>query len=503
MRNIKTKAFGADRLNITLILLAFPSIIRPLVHIINCCIEKSYFPLKWKQANVTPIPKNNKPIEFSHLRSISVLPVLSKILEKIMETQISNFLQINNILPERQSGFRPGHSCCTALSHVTDDIFKALDTDRACLLILLDFTKAFDMVNHKILRSLLQHIGFSSDALRLVSSFLSDRVQRVILRDNTSPFLNILTGVPQGSILGPLLYSIYTSQFNKSLQFCEYHMYADDTQLYFSFKPSDVINANLNINHDLNSLLQVTRDHLIQINPTKSVAILFCKENLRTDLMSRLSIILGGDNIKIDKEAKSLGLIIDNKLRFKQHVTSKLKIGYSRLKMIYSHRHCLNQDIKKMLCDSLVLSPLNYCDSIYGPCLDSVDVRRIQKLQNSCLRLIFGIRRREHISHKLREAKWLNMYNRRILHALCFFYKILKFRSPPYLLSRIVFRTDIHNINIRRKNLLTIPRHRKEIFKRSFTYCVAAYINRFNIIDFSFSFPVFKKQIKLKFLNQG
>ena len=502
LKNIKTKAFGVDQLNITLILLACPAILKPLIHILNFCIEKSYFPLKWKQANVIPIPKTNKPTEYGHLRSISILPTFSKVLEKIMESQISTFLQNNNLLPTKQSGFRPGYSCSGALSEVTDDIFRTLDAGKACLLVMLDFTKAFDMVNHKILISILHFVGFADAATDLVSSFLFGRSQRVILGGKTSSFLNVVSGVPQGSILGPILYCVYTSQFEKSLKFCKNHMYADDTQLYLSFNPSEIENANICINADLDSLLHQTNSHLLKINPSKSIAVLFCNENLRINIMTRLNIMLEDRTIRVEKQAKNLGLILDNKLRFKEHVTNKLKICYSRLKIVYSQRRCLSPEIKKMLCESLVLSPLNYCDNVYGPCLDTSDIQRIQKLQNCCLRMIFGIRRRQHISHKLKETGWLNMHNRRILHAICFYYRVLKFKCPPYLLTRVVFRTDVHNINIRRKNLLTIPSHNKEYFKRSFSYQIAFLMNKYNILDFSHSVPSFKKKLKIRIFAQ-
>jgi hypothetical protein len=432
---IKTKVFGLDQLNITLILLCCPFILQPLTHLINICIEKSYFPKKWKQAKVIPLPKVKCPTDFSQLRSISILPTLSKVLEKIMEKQIITYLNKNNIIPNVQSGFRTGYSCCTALSKVTDDIIKGLDDNKACILLLLDYTKSFDMLNHKILLSILNYIGFNKTALELVSSFLSNRIQTVVIEEKSSDAFEIFSGVPQGSILGPLLYTIYTSQFQKCLNYCSSHMYADDTQLYLTFNPLSVDLANYHINFDLNNLLNESKKHLLKINPSKSVGILFSGDHVRENILANINIKLDGSNIDFKNSAKNLGVVLDHKLRFKEHISSKLKIGYLALKMIYSHRHYLSQATKKMLCEALVLSPLNYCDSIYGPCLDVLDTRRTQKLQNSCMSLIFGIRRREHISHKLKELKWLNMYNRRKLHATCFFYKVLKFKTPPYLLD--------------------------------------------------------------------
>lgn len=155
-----------------------------------------------------------------------------------------------------------------------------------------------------------------------------------------------------------------------------------------------------------------------------------------------------------------------------------------------------------MLCETLVLSPLNFCDTVYGPCLDSYDTKRVQKLQNSCLRLIFGIRRRDRVSHKLKEIGWLNMYNQRVLHAVCFFYKIIKYKTPPYLYKKIKHRTDVHNLNVRRKNLLSIPAHNKEFFKRSFSYRIAHYVNKYNINDYLVSEAIFKKKFKTSLFDQ-
>lgn len=496
IQNIKSKAYGYDELNITLIHLCCPYITPFLTHIFNECIRRNYFPKTWKRALIFPLPKVNQPNQLSHLRSISVLPVLSKIFEKILELQVREFLNINNILPLKQSGFRSGFSCATALADVTDDIIGAIDNNKISVLVLLDYTKAFDMINHQLLFSILHFCGFEQNSANLILSFLSDRIQQTVLNNDISQPLAVLSGVPQGSILGPLLFTIFTSHFHKSLQFCNYHLYADDTQLYCSFHIEDLHEYGNLINIDLKNLVSTSTDHLLKINPSKSSAIIFCNDNIREFVTREINIQIGNDIIAFNHNSKSLGLIIDHKLRFKQHITSKLRLAYAALKMIYSQRHFLSIDIKKMLCDSLVLSHFNHCDTVYGPCIDSIEIRRIQKVQNSCLRLIFGIQRRQRISHKLQTAGWLNMYNRRKLHMACFFHKILKFKSPPYLLNKLSFRNDVHNINIRRKHILTVPQHRKEIFKRSFSYNIATCINKLPFDGLILTCESFKKTYK-------
>lgn len=493
---LRSRAFGPDNINLSMIVLCCPFIIQYITYIINQCILKSYFPAKWQFANVIPIPKVKAPLEFGHLRSISILPVLSKVLEKIMEIQVRKYLTVHDIVPLKQSGFRPNFSCSTALSDIVDDIVSAHDINRATILVLLDYSKAFDMLNHQILGSILTSLGFHVSASSLVSSFLSHRTQRVVIDGEFSDILEVKSGVPQGSILGPLLYTIFTSNFIRYIKYSQYHLYADDTQIYISFNRDEVQLANFRINEDLENILRVSEDHLLQINPNKTVAMLFCSENSRDTLLEEIHLKLGGKPIAFESCTRNLGLFLDHKLKFGEHITSCLRKGFSALKLIYSQRHCLNLHTRMELCNSLVLSHFDYADSVYGPFLDTIGSRRIQKLQNACIRLICGIRRGGHVSHRLKDLGWLNMYNRRLLHSLCFYYKIIKYRCPPYLYNKLTFRTDVHNVNIRRKNLLTIPLHNKEMYKKSYSYLIACLINKFGVRDFSLSAPAFKRRMK-------
>lgn len=171
-----------------------------------------------------------------------------------------------------------------------------------------------------------------------------------------------------------------------------------------------------------------------------------------------------------------MDLLLDNKLNFQQHVSKIIQNSFYKLKIIYSYRHILSTKIKLLLCDSLILSNFNYCDVVYDQCTDGTDVKSIQRVQNACLCFNYGIRKRERISHTSSQANWLNMHNRRALHSAASYHKIIKLKSPPYLYNKIKFRTDVHNINIRQKNL-TIAKHTTEFKKILFTYCIAYIYN--------------------------
>lgn len=494
--NIKTKAIGRDKINITIIQLCCPFVIPYITHIINECIRYSYFPALWKQAHVIPLPKVSNPTEYDQLRSISVLPTLSKVLERVLDGQIRIFLDHHNILPLKQSGFRAGYGCETALADITDDIIRASDQNKITILTLLDFSKAFNLLNHQLLLSILHYIGFSEDAVCLVQSFLSDRTQQVVLNEQYSDLLHISLGVPQGSILGPLLYTVYTFRFFSALRHCGSHFYADDTQIYFSFSINEIDAAQEIINSDLNSFYTIASEHLLKLNPEKSTVVVFGNDSQINIVKNRIKINLNNTSLSYSDHGKSLGLILDSKLRFREHVTAKLRAAYGNLKLIYTHRHCLPRDTRMLLCDTLVLSQFNHCSSVYVPCLDAVERYRIQKVQNSCLRLVYGVKRRNHISPFLRDSGWLNMYNRAFLHMANIYFKIIKSKSPPYLYQKLNFRTDVHNLNLRRRGVITVPQHRKEIFKRSFSYNIANTLNKLNCFDIDQSPATFKYRLK-------
>lgn len=496
LNHITTTATGCDGINITMLKLCCPHIIPYLTHIVNHCLGENTFPAMWKRAVVTVLPKKPNPEILKDLRCISILPTLSKIIEKIMEIQLREHLELNSLIPIIQSGFRPGHSCTTALLHIVDEVITATDKGLCTVLVSLDFSRAFDTINYDLLLEILHYIGLSEDAVKLFSNYLRNREQCVRLNNNESSYIKLRTGVPQGSILGPLLFTIYTSNLT-NLNYSKIHLYADDTQIYQSFSATDRDAACLRINDDLDNFLKVAKDHCLVINPSKSNFIVFGPKIHRNSIIDNINIQIENNTLERKDKVKSLGVIIDTDLRFKENTNKLLQKGYSSLKLIYSNRHFLPQKTKILLCETLVLSTLNYADSLYGPCLDSIYINKVQKLQNSCLRLIYGIRRNQRISHKLKEINWLNMKNRRLHHSACLFHNILIHKSPVYLYQKIKFRTDVHTLNLRFKGLLTPPIHRTELFKRSFSYQIC---NIYNNIDNTFknsSKHQFKKIYKL------
>ena len=459
-----------------MILLSVDRILPFITNIINSCILDKIFPDAWKIAKIFPLAKKQNVENYNDLRPISILAVLSKVMEKIMNGQIREHLNSYNILPVYQSGFRPGFSCTTALLNITDDIIEAADSGKATALVLIDYSKAFDRINHELLFAILHYIGFGTSAIALIRSYLGNRQQYVETCNGVSSVSTQSCGVPQGSILGPILFSIYTCNITSCLRDCRVHLYADDTQLYLSFLPEDFLTAQRRINEDLDRLVASSDRHQLTINGLKSTFLLFGKN--KDMIKNNIKIRVGQDEISSSNSCKNLGLIFDTSLRFKPHVNKCLQLAYANLKKLFPHRHILSTHQKVRLTDSLVLSHFNFADAVYGPCLDEQDKTRIQRAQKACLRFIYGIRRREPVSHKLSEAKWLGMENRRKLHAVTLFHTIILYDRPSYLSRKIRYRTDVHALNLRFRGYISPPPHRTTFYERSFSYQIYLLYNR-------------------------
>lgn len=499
--NLKSNASGCDGISVKMLKFCFPVISNHILHIVNCCLDVGYFPENWKLSLIKPLPKITVPLEYSDLRPITMIPTLSKILEKIVQLQIYDYATENNILSHLQSGFRKGFSTTTLLSNVSDNIFNSLDEGKATALILLDFSKAFDTLDHALLTSKLTYYGFNNRATEFFRSYLNNRKQLVTLKDKNSQITPITSGVPQGSVLGPVLFLIYTADIFKCVNFTNILSYADDTQLSYTFKARDINTARENINTDLNAISTYAEQNNLKLNPNKCSCILFASNSIRHEIKTNLNLRINSQPLEIVDQVKNLGLIFDNELRFKQHVSKMVKKCYISLKLLYSNINILNFKFRKKLCESLVLPLLNYCIVIYFPCLDKLTQNRLQKIQNSCCRFIYRLKKYDHVSSKINQLGWLKLKNIFTHHLAVFVHNILQTNSPPYLRDKFVFRHNIYGNNLRYANKLSLPKYHLTMFRRSFTYNAVTTYN--NLADNIKSLPLknFRKKVKLHLLS--
>lgn len=470
LHTIKSDAVGPDGISLKMILYSTPKLLPHITFIINQCLATNTFPQCWKEANLIPVPKVSNPTELSHFRPISILPCMSKIFEKIVDTQFEDFISKHNILPSTQSGFRKNHSTNTALLNVTDDIFRATDQGQNTCLVLLDYSKAFDTLDHNLLFSKLEYFGLGQSAVNLFKSYFKDRRQRVFFNNRYSPYCNINKGVAQGSILGPLMFSLYTSDFSKMLKYCTSHQYADDTQLYYSFDYNDINAAFNNINNDLQLLSEISSKHGLLLNENKTQLMIFGKDRLKIIDQQNSHIILNSTILKSVDTCKNLGVVIDTNLRFESHVAALIRMSLGKLRTLYFHKDILDTATKLKLTDSLILSNISYCITVYWPALTQKDQISLQRVQNACLRFCYNVRKYDHITDSLNRSGWLKLRERWQLSLLGLTYKTLSSKQPKYLHDRLNGCNNIHLINTRHKGLFVVPRHNTTQFQRCFTY---------------------------------
>lgn len=480
INNIKTKAMGSDALSIDMIILTLDVTLSTITQIINKSISTHTFPTSWKSALVTPIPKKNTVTDLNDLRPISILPVLSKVLEKVVLNQVTEYIDSYNLVPKYQSGFRKGHGTESALLHITDDLTEATDIGHTSILVLLDYSKAFDCVLPDLLLSKLEHNGFSTNTCRWFQSFLLNREQRVVTegidgQKKYSAALPVQRGVPQGSLLSPTLFSIFTADLPSHIHNCKYHLYADDTQVYYSFPGKDVNEAVNKINSDLNNIYNWSKWNGLKINPSKTqMVIIGTKLKREIVLNCENKIKVNNTGIEVVEKVRNLGLIIDGEQKFVQHINNKIKTAFFKLKTLYKIRPYINAELRHHLTESLVLSHFNYCSSTYGPRLNQNMEYAIQRVQNACIRYSFNIPRREFITPYLNKKSLLNMKARRELQYACTIKKIIYSKKPEYLFEKLNWRQGVRNSN---KHLLAIPVHRTAHFRGCFRMLSASIWN--------------------------
>ena len=506
-KSIKSMSVGCDEINSFVIKSLLFRISTVLVHIVNVSFEHGIFPENWKKAIITPIPKVSIPMSPSDFRPISLLPALSKIIEKLANIQIVKYLVQHDFLDPYQSAYRKKHSTQTALLKLTEDIYDIIDDSELTLLVLLDFSKAFDTVNHKLLVAKLDILGFENITCDWILSYLSGRKQMVKTDTECSDWCPLQNGVPQGSILGPLLFTILVSDMRRSIWNGSYITYADDTNLYWESEV-DTINSTIDTaNQVLNKISTYCSDTFLRLNEGKCKYIIFgTKPGIK-----KLNTIIQND-VKINdkileriNQAKILGILFDEILSWQKQVNLCISKSMGNFFQMYRYKNFLDKEAKITLCDSIILSQFNYCDIVYSN-MDVFLEKKVQKIQNICLRFIFNYRMKDKcdLNALRKELKWLNMKNRRIAHGLTMIYKILHGLAPNYLSDSFTLSSEIHNINTRRANtdIYINKSIKSKLHRKAYTCYMAKIYNSIpEYIKLSVSVNSFKLKLKEHILS--
>lgn len=457
LSSIHSNAIGLDGVSLKFFKMIIPLVINDFTDFLNRCFANLRFPMVWKISKVVPVPKQN-PDEF---RPISLVPALSKACERLMSNQISKHLFDSNLLSKFQSGFRKHHSCKTTLLHVTNQIGKAIDQNQVAFLVLIDFSKAFDTIIHQqLLRKLQLRFGFSSDALKLMSSYLNQRRSVVVSNNLQSDEIQNNMGVPQGSILGPLLFSMYAEDMEGIFRYVSPHFYADDTQLLTFCEIDNLLSTIDKINIDLQNLLTWANDNGLRINSNKSKCMVITRRPFNVSTIPPVSI--GADVINYEDKVMNLGIVMNSKLQWDDHLSKTTQKIYFGLRCLWNAAKLFPIKTKLDLVRSLLVPHIIYCDVIIGE-LNSRNFSVLKRAFNSMVRFVYGLRKYDHISHVSKSIFGVGLREYLQCRRLQFMYNLIKMKNPPYLFDELVFRQSS-----RLRFNLAIPDFNYDQYSKSF-----------------------------------
>ena len=480
-----------------------------LVNIVNLSLDNATMPVDLKTAMILPRLKKHglDRDSLTSYRPISNLPFVSKIIEKCVAFQLNEHITINGLNEKFQSAYKKYHSTETAIVRVHNDILCALDKGKSVILLLLDLKAAFDTVNHSMLITrLAPRFGIGGKALAWFKSYLSSRSQFVRIDDSTSKSYDLLCGVPQGSILGPLLYSLYTAPLADIARRhnLDFHFYADDSQLYVVFDPScawDTETAKCKIEACVLEMYSWLLSNRLMLSKDKTkLAIISSRFRSRSAINS---VFVSDELIHPSSHVSNLGVVFDEGFLFDKHISSTCKAAFYHLRNIAHIRRYLGDSCLKTVVHALVMSRLDYCNSVlYG--LPSYQITRLQHVQNAAARLTMRIQKFDHITPILISLHWLPIEARISFKILLLTYKILNGLAPGYLSDLISAYKPSRALRSAHKNLLAVPRTKLKTFgDRCFSVASPILWNGLpSSIKLSPSVPVFKKRLKTHFFKK-
>ncbi|KAL6455414.1 hypothetical protein MHYP_G00361580 [Metynnis hypsauchen] len=432
-----------------------------VLNIINGCLANGTVPACFKNAVVTPLIK--KPgldsLNLCNFRPISKLSFLSKVLEKIVYCQLNSFLNKYDTMEVFQSGFKSRHSTESALLRVFNDILLSTDSGHCVALVLLDLTAAFDTVDHQILLSRLENwVGIKGVVLDWFRSYLSERSFCVRIGGVESGVVPLTCGVPQGSILGPLLFSLYLLPMGSILRRHDiaFHFYADDCQIYVSLKQENAYSANhlLQCIEDIRAWLSANFLHL---NDKKTEVMLFGPSDA-----SKINVDLGPLSQHLTLTATNLGVKLDSDLKLDAQIKSVVKSSFYQLRQLAKVKPFLSLHHFEILIHAFITTRLDYCNALYVG-VNQTLLTRLQMVQNAAARLLVGVKKREHITPILASLHWLPVRFRIDFKILLFVFKCLHGLAPLYLSDLLHLYAPSRSLRSADLSLLAVPKTKRKL----------------------------------------
>ena len=476
--------------------------------LVNLSLASGEFCSHFKKAHVIPLLKKfdlDRNI-LKNYRPVSNLPFISKLIERIVSRQLIAHLIRNNLYEYYQSAYRALHSTETALLRVFNDLLQAVDQKGGAILVMLDLSAAFDTIDHAVLLQALEsQCGITGTVLRWFTSYLCDREQAVKIGQTVSDFLSVVFGVPQGSVLGPIIFTLYTSPLGNIIKRhgLTYHFYADDSQLYIAFKPRDQISreeAIAKVEACTKDIKAWMTNNFLKLNGDKTELIIITSKKMGTPeftIMIGDDIVTAADPNDPEYPPKNLGVYFDRNLSMDNHIKKLSKAISFSLFSLGKIRKYLDQPTCAFLISGLTCTRLDYCNSLlYGA--NETSLQKLQLLQNRAARILTFTPKYAHISNVLESLHWLPVTYRIEYKILLLCYKALNDLAPGYLKDLLVPYVPTRRLRSSDKALLSTKKSRLVSFgDKSFEVAAPLLWNALpkDLRD-SVSIDIFKRQLK-------
>ena len=484
------KASGPDGIDNRILVEAASQLVNPLCRLFNLCLDKSALPSSWKRSHVCPILKKGDPSIPSNYRPVSLLNTMEKVFERIIFKYVYNHLHVHRFFTSSQSGFILGDSTVNQLTFLYDKICRALDNGLETRAVFFDISKAFDKVWHRGLIFKLESAGINGNLLRWFQDYLSNRYQKVIIPGGSSDLCAVKAGVPQGSILGPLLFLVYINDIVNDIE-SDINLFADDTSLIKIVENPSVTSEVLQ--SDINKIQIWAEKWLVQFNPSKSESLIISRKRNKP-----AHPILSMSNVKIPSldNHKHLGIYLSNNGTWDLHLRSIIEKAWQRIGILRHLKYKLDFNSLQTIYFAFIRPLLEYGDVVWDN-LYQYQKDELDKIQNEAARIVTGCTKLVSIVDLNKESGWESLGERRRKHRLILFYKMVNGLAPEYLSSLVpVANRPVYNLR-NTQNLQNIA-CRTNLYQNSF---LPATTNEWNNLPQNVkkaeSLSCFKRQINI------